>query len=369
LDIELVIAMAPGLKQVNVYDGKNQPFDTILTEIADPTHGEPMPLQISSSWGNGVDSGTSNCFARFALQGQSYFYASGDSGALPVDPNGPNGTYINGADPSDLEPYMTQCGGTTLGMNGTGASWSNEVVWGASGPNSTGGPGGSSGGIQTTIPIPDYQKPVNMSAVGGSTANFNVPDVAMAASSILDIVTTTNGNQLAYSVVGTSCAAPLWAAFASLANEQAANQGQPPLGFVNPSIYIIARSSLYSSCFHDIVNGNNTWSNSPNLYKAAIGYDLCTGWGSPAGQNLINALVGLSGPVFVDFNYTGPASNGSYDGPGSYDYPYKTMATAVSGVSSGGTIIIKRAGSSSETMTITKPMTITASDGAGTIGN
>jgi hypothetical protein len=120
---------------------------------------------------------------------------------------------------------------------------------------------------------------------------------------------------------------------------------------------------LYQSCFHDITNGNNTWSNSPNAYFAAPGYDLCTGWGSPKGQSLINALVRYSGPVFVDFNYTGPSSNGANDGPGSYNYPYRTMAEATNGVSVYGTIIIKTAGSSSETMTIT------ASDGAGTIGH
>ena len=365
LDIEMAIAMAPGLLKVVVYHGND--IDSILTEMADPTQGEPLPLQISSSWGSGVDGGTSNCFARLAAQGQSYFYAMGDEGALPVDPNGPGGTYINGATPADLEPYMTQVGGTDLSMNGVGVSWQSETVWGESGP--TGGHSGSSGGILTTIPIADYQKPFNMSAVGGSTTHVNVPDVAMPANYILVVVTGTNGVRNFSAVGGTSCAAPLWAAFTALANQQAAAQGKPPLGFVNPSLYNIARGPLYNSCFHDITNGNNTWSNSPSLYYAAPGYDLCTGLGSPAGVSLINAMVGYAGPVYVDFNYAGPASNGSYDGPGSYDYPFKTLANGVSGVSTGGTIIIKTAGSSSETMTISKPMTINASDGAATIGH
>jgi hypothetical protein len=74
-------------------------------------------------------------------------------------------------------------------------------------------------------------------------------------------------------------------------------------------------------------------------------------------------LVGLSGPVFVDFNYTGGIQNGNYT------TPYKTMAGGVSGVSYYGTIFIKTAGSSSETMTISKPMTITAISGAATVGH
>lgn len=368
LDIEMAIAMAPGLEKVVFYNGSD--IDGILTEMADPTQGETRPRQLSSSWGSDVDGGTSNCFARLAAQGQSYFYASGDSSALPVDPNGPGGTYTNGASAADLEPYMTQVGGTALSMTGAGVAWQSEVVWGASGPNPHGSPdfSGSSGGIQTTIPIPDYQKPVNMSAVGGSTTQRNVPDVAMPGIYVLDIFTDTNGVQNYAGVVGTSAAAPLWAGFAARANQQAKEQGKPYIGFINPALYSIALSQAYTNCFHDITNGNNTWSNSPTAYYAAPGYDLCTGWGSPTGAALINALVGLSGPVFVDFNYTGPASNGSHDGPGSYDYPYPTLAQGVNAVSNNGTIIIKTAGSSSETMTITKPMTINASDGPATIG-
>jgi hypothetical protein len=141
------------------------------------------------------------------------------------------------------------------------------------------------------------------------------------------------------------------------------------VGFINPAIYNIGLGPTYNNCFHDITFGNNTWSNSPNLYYAAPGYDLCTGWGSPNGVTLLNTLLHFAGPIYVDFNYTGPASNGQNDGPGSYNYPYKTLAQGVSAVSNHGTIIIRSAGSSSETMTISKPMTINASDGASTIGN
>jgi hypothetical protein len=78
---------------------------------------------------------------------------------------------------------------------------------------------------------------------------------------------------------------------------------------------------------------------------------------------MINALAGFGGPVYVDFNYTGGTQNGSYNNP------YKTMAGGVGAVSQDGTIIIKTAGSSAETPTITKPMTITVLAGPATIGN
>src|ERR1017187_1592962 len=105
LDIEMAIAMAPGLSKVVFYYGNT--IDSILTEMASPTHGEPRPLQLSSSWGYGTDSGTANALMQLAVQGQSYLYAMGDEGSLPVDPNGPGGTYVGGASPGDLEPYMT----------------------------------------------------------------------------------------------------------------------------------------------------------------------------------------------------------------------------------------------------------------------
>jgi hypothetical protein len=90
---------------------------------------------------------------------------------------------------------------------------------------------------------------------------------------------------------GTSAAAPLWAGFLALANEQAAETGRPRVGFANPALWAIGKGGNYASCFHDITTGNNFNNTDPNLYSAVAGYDLCTGWGTPRGQNLIDALV------------------------------------------------------------------------------
>ena len=96
---------------------------------------------------------------------------------------------------------------------------------------------------------------------------------------------------IGYEIGGTSAAAPLWAAFLALVNQQNAAVGNPPAGFLNPALYPLCQSSLYAACFHDIATGNNTNLFSPGLYSAVPGYDLCTGWGSPTGSNLINALA------------------------------------------------------------------------------
>jgi len=77
----------------------------------------------------------------------------------------------------------------------------------------------------------------------------------------------------------------------ALANQQAATTGKPAVGFVNPTVYAIGTGSDYAQDFHDITTGDNTWSSSPSRFYAVKGYDLCTGWGTPAGQNFIDDLV------------------------------------------------------------------------------
>lgn len=352
LDLDMVIAMAPGISAINIYF----PTDNVLAEemyqeIAYPTLGETRPNQISTSWSIDTGPASTNSLMQMALQGQSFFKYSGDTRAWPVRTNDYPG--FN---------YLTLVGGTELVMSGTGASWTNETVW-----------SGSSGGYYTSsVAIPFYQQGINMSINQGSSYGRNVPDVAMVADNIEVIASyqPTNGplqENIIVDALGTSASTPLWAAFTALVNQQAAAQGKPPVGFLNPALYKIALGPNYTNCFHDITVGNNTnyvnsLTNSHNLFIAAPGYDLCTGWGSPNGINLINALVNLSGPVFVDFNYTGTTNNGTWD------YPFHTLAQGTGAVSNGGTIFIINGGSSAETMTISKPMQITAENGAATVG-
>jgi len=362
-DIELAIAMAPGLKQVSVYEGNNS--SSIIAAIATTnTASFPLPKQVSCSWDVDGDTSIEQGLIQLAMQGQSFLYALGD-----------NGAYANGAlggTEQDLL-YMTAVGGTQLFMNGAGLSYNREVVWHDS-PGTNFQYFSTAGGILPSDPIPFYQQTINMTLNQGSSQDRNVPDVALVSRDIEIVYTSANANGSPHTGnfggwVGTSASAPLWAGIIALVNQQTAAQGKPPVGFLNPALYEIAQSTLYASCFHDITNGNNSWYNSANgtgsdnLYNAVPGYDLCTGWGSPASVNLINALVGYAGPVFVNFNYTGSPKNGQYN------TPYNTLAAGVSAVANSGTIFIETAGSSAETMTITKPMTITAQTGAATVGH
>jgi uncharacterized membrane protein len=263
LDIMMASYMAPGLTSVIVYEGTNP--DDVLNRMAT----DNLASQLSSSWGwSPTDATTEQAFKEFIAQGQSLFQASGDGGA-----------YTGGVMPPADDPNVTSVGGTSLTTAGAGGAWQSETTWTDSG-----------GGVSTTWPIPSYQQSVNMTAAGGSQTMRNLPDVAMIAD-IQSFLIANNGQS--YSIGGTSEAAPLWAGFIALANQQAAANGKPRVGFVNPAIYAVGGSSSYQSDLHDIVTGND------GGFNAMPGYDLATGWGTPAGQKLINGLTGVGNtPAF-----------------------------------------------------------------------
>jgi hypothetical protein len=104
----------------------------------------------------------------------------------------------------------------------------------------------------------------------------------------------------------------LWAGFAALINQQRAAQAQPPMGFMNPALYAIGKGASYNSCFHDITVGNNTNLSSTSRFSAVAGYDLCTGWGTPNGANLLATLA--PEPLQITPS-AGFVSTGPYGGP------------------------------------------------------
>jgi subtilase family serine protease len=262
LDIEMAISMAPGLKQVVVYVGKSNV--SIFNKMA----SDNIAKTLSCSWGwSDNESSLDPIFKQMMTQGQSVFVATGDQGS---------GTTGNVVWPAD-DPFVTAVGGTDLTTNGPGGSWKSETGW----SGSAGSPS------KNKIPIPSYQQlpGVINSSNGGSTTLRNYPDVAAEA----------NANQ--YSCYnggcfegngGTSYAAPQWAAYIAMANQQSIANGGSTLGFLNPTLYAIGVGTSYDSDFHDIVSGSN------GGFKTVTGYDLVTGWGSPNGPNLINALTGAA---------------------------------------------------------------------------
>jgi hypothetical protein len=297
LDIEMAVSMAPSLSQIVIYEAGPSGFaNDILASMVT----NKLIKQFSCSWDFGPVTpaqrgAMDGYFQELSAQGQSFFNAAGDNGAV-----------IGGFTPPDDDSYIIQVGGTTLATASPAGAWLSETVW-----NSGEGPGvsGGAGGVSTTYPIPAWQKGVNMSANNGSTAFRNSPDVAMVADNIFIVA----DNGQSESVAGTSAAAPLWTAFAALANQWATNAGLSALGFVNPAIYHVGTNSGYLASFDDITVGNNTNINNAAEYQAVPGYDLCSGWGSPVGSSLILALIQTNG--FQITPGRGPVANGPVGGP------------------------------------------------------
>jgi hypothetical protein len=233
-------------------------------------------LSCSFVWGTTASPTNDQIFMEFNAQGQNMFVASGDGGAY--SPSFP--AYF----PS-IDPYITSVGGTSLTTDSAGGPWQSETSW------SAGIFGSSSGGFSTVYAIPSYEQGIATAANQGSATLRNIPDVSAAASNIYLEYNGTVGV-----VGGTSAAAPLWAGFLALANQQAVANGHL-IGFLNPTIYALTRAENYQGYFHDITIGNNFNSGSPNMFSAVPGYDLVTGLGTPVGPSLIDGLA--SDPFYV----------------------------------------------------------------------
>ncbi len=248
LDIELQIALAPGASKIIVYEGPNSDSGVIDTYNRIAT--DNLAKQISTSWGldegdtsTAVFSSENAAFQQMALQGQSIYAASGDSGAYD------NGTALSVDDPAS-QPYVVGVGGTTLFVN-PDETYNYETTWNTDNKVSDGAGGG---GFSSIWPIPAWQQGI---ASAASATMRNVPDVSLNADPDTGYSVYHMAKANGWTVYGgTSCAAPLWAAFTARVNQQRAANGIPPLGFANPSIYQIATGARYGDDFHDIADGS-----------------------------------------------------------------------------------------------------------------
>jgi subtilase family serine protease len=341
LDITQAIGMAPGLASLVVYVGST---DTAI--ISAMTTHNPLPTTIGCSWGwTPVDPATLDpYFLKMAAQGQNFFAASGDSSTW---------SSRNLAWPAD-DAYVVSVGGTDLVTASAAGPWQSETAWVDSG-----------GGISPSkIAIPAWQQlsGVINSSNKGSTTYRNGPDVSANANFTFYVCadqTTCTAN----SYGGTSFAAPMWAGYIALVNQQLAANLVPPIGFLNPTIYAQNVTSSYSADFHDITSGTS------GSYSAVTGYDLVTGWGSP-NAGLLNALVAAGSSSGFSLSASPASVTVAQGGSGKSTITStvtggfsSAIALTASGQPSGVTIGFSPAsitGAGSSTMTITVASTTAA---------
>jgi kumamolisin len=305
MDMEIILSMAPNLAKLIVYEAPNttQSYNDEWARIV----RDRTPV-ISDSWGGcekyigQQEVNQENQFLQqAAAQGQTVLVATGDSGSADCFQlqGGNFDTSLNALDPA-AQPYVTAVGGTSLLLNSDN-SYQSETVWNG---GILGGAGG--GGLSQFWKQPSWQTGPGVQS-SYSNGMRETPDVSLDADPATGypLYCTTgsycSGSSSGWRTVGgTSAAAPMWAAFVTLANEQAAEVGKKPLGFLNPALYKVGSGSHYSRDFHDITPPSNSSGPSNNdegfnggAYPVTQNFDMATGWGTFDAANLAADLVAM----------------------------------------------------------------------------
>jgi kumamolisin len=305
LDLELLNAAAPSLKEIDVYESQDRAPD-VLRALTDALAARGRkPDVISASLGTceadvratigtaGLDT-IEQTLQLAAATGVSVLAASGDTGSTGCLSNLGAPLDTLGVDFPASSPWVTGVGGTNLTLSATNTMAdppTDQVVW-----NDEPQLAGAAGGGTSLFPRPSYQTGFQTSS------RREVPDVAMLADPLpgyeiyctasKDCISTTQTSPwIAFG--GTSAATPLLAGGLALVDEDLRLHGQEDLGFVNPLLYSTDRTANAALTLSDVVSGSNDISD--ELFGRALGCcDARAGYDEASGLGSVN-LSGLAG--------------------------------------------------------------------------
>lgn len=334
LDTQSAHAVAPGVHETYWlgHDNSSTTLEQVLNEAANSSISI-----ISNSWGfygsgtcSVLDSNMENALQHGAATGKTFYFATGDNGAM------------SGCHYPAVSRYDVAVGGTELEL-GAASSWSSETAF------------NNSGGCGNSVPRPSWQTGIGKPHEWPSNACTGraVPDVSA------DSCYSTEGsgsNCWGYVYFegfpgawgGTSLASPIWAGLGVIWNKLNKDAGRPGIGFSAPLIYSLANDpSSYSSDFHDITTGSNGFS-------ATAGWDEATGWGSPNFNNLVNSA--RPRPTITKLKpREGPATGGT--------------SVTITGTKFAGATAVKFGSTNASSFTVKTATSITAKSppGSGTV--
>jgi subtilase family serine protease len=395
LDLEYSSTIAKGAQVYFVYTGNGNEgaFDAIvyaidnsIAPIISTSYGECEP-----ELGQTAYTSYNTVLEQAAAQGQTIVAAAGDDGSTDC-----YGEYKS-SDTADNErlavdfpgssQYVTSMGGTEFpsadiasGNNtyfdaqsstdiiSSAKSYIPEMVWnddtsaGSNDPTDPLSAGG--GGVSIFTAQPTWQSGtiggVAISTTGGKRM---VPDIALTASPVnaplafctSDATFWSSGQKASCNdglrdstsgVLtvggGTSFDAPTFSGLVAIINQAKNSTGQ---GVINPTLYSLAATSVYTTAFHDITSGGNqctagtTYCSSPGTtdYAATTGYDEASGLGSIDFFNLLTAW---------------PTGTGTGSGTASFALAATSVSLA-SGASTTGTLTITPANGYTGTVNLT----------------
>jgi kumamolisin len=280
LDIEVAGAVVPKARFA-VYFGSNSGDKGFLDAISAAVHdAERKPSVISISWGEPEDlidqhgiAAYHELFVEAAAMGITICVASGDHGTADEDAEHWDGKIH--VDHPTSDSFVLACGGTQIEA-GQDVVWNDGTPFDKSTPGGGGWAGG--GGISAVFPVPDYQTTADLPvSINNNEPGRGVPDIAMSATNYFTRVDRSEGAS-----GGTSAVAPLMAALVARLNQAKAKN----VGFINPFLY----ANVDKGIFHDVTTGTNAISGTLKGYNAGVGWDACTGLGTPDGQAILENI-------------------------------------------------------------------------------
>jgi subtilase family serine protease len=294
LDQEVAESQATGLDHLWTYVAKPSASQgAVLDAMLHQRTSRHIHI-VSDSWGLcqpfeplGQAASMNQELELMAVNGMSFFAASGDDGSSDCHRQGVNSIAVD--DPAG-QPYATGVGGTQL----TNTSPHHENVWGGHGVNR----GAGGGGVSVLFRKPSWQKGPGVirsglskkTKCGGKTFYCReVPDIAFNADPHTGYIINDGGWDI---VGGTSAAAPLMAAFTADANTFSLGNGGMRMGFANPFLY--HQATIDPAMFNDVTTGSNNLVSTVRNYKAAPRYDMASGWGSIDANQMAQDLAGYT---------------------------------------------------------------------------
>jgi kumamolisin len=291
LDIEVVAGLCPRASVVVYFaEWTEQGMIGALDAAMQDATNNPGVLSISwgapegtNIWSDQAMSQINETLKEAAYLGITVCVAAGDDGSGDALDDGHAHTNFPAS-----SPYVLAVGGTTIvDLNGP----TPDIVW-MEGDGLRADSGGSTGGgVSEVFQRPDWQSGVTIQSVNpGAMTGRCIPDVAANADWIASpYLLVVDGH--AEPNGGTSAASPLWAALIALMNGQLAAGKR--VGYLTPMLYQTSASAAGRTvgavgCI-DVVSGNNKTA-SVGGYSAEDGYDAASGWGTPNGQALLDAI-------------------------------------------------------------------------------
>jgi len=332
LDLQWIMAMAPGIPTVfwsNAANTSEEVDDILGWAIAIGNTPNPpivnsisygMPAKLVDTFlGPGYLARSDIEFQKLATQGLTVIIADGDNGAGDLGEGPYYAQSCNTLTPDwpSQSPYVAAVGATYMTPLSTSICYRPENLGGID--CTTGHPVGevsvsmdngifwtTGGGFANTQARPSYQTDFVQEYISSTTlppySTFNIsgrayPDYAAVGHNLMVAI---GGNF--QPIDGTSASAPIFAGIVSLLNQIRAENNMPPLGFINPLFYQIARTN--PAAFNDVVIGQNRCSVyffpdgtvplcCPQAYLAEIGWDAVSGLGSPNFNVLREAVLNV----------------------------------------------------------------------------